>query len=160
MDSKKQLNIPMLKNYISVCVILYKWAQQTSLCSHLSSHSTSFSPNMCSPFHLLLCNQLAATQRNRGVCCSPKHLTDNIRFAIPGNPRVCSMSLCPELVKKGQSKANQYQLPSCDLARNEIKKISPIHNLYNLTLGRKQHLGCAPSRTASLDGWVLPTLSV
>lgn len=67
--------------------------------------------------------------------------------------------LCPQLAKKGERRTNRYQHPSCDLAHKEIKKVNPIHNLYNLTLGRKQHLGSTPSGTVLLDVSVLPALS-
>lgn len=119
------------------------------------------SPHMCSPFRpLLLCNQIPATQ-NTEVAAAARN-TCRIISGLPSQeaPGVCVAGLCPQLVKEGQGRANQYQLPSCDLARRGTKKTNPIHNLYNLTLGRKQHLGSAPSGAVWLGGWVPPTLRV
>lgn len=144
---------------IPVYVILYKWTQHTPLCSHLSSHSTSFFQTCAHPSTSRYSATKSQPPRSKASAAA-----QNTWVIISGLPfqeiPEWVLSLCPQLVKKGERRTNRYQHPSCDLARKEIKKINAIHNLYNLTLGRKQHLGSTPSRTVLLDGSGLPALSV
>lgn len=89
---------------------------------------------------------------NLGVCSKLKTLDWSYPVAIPGNPRVVFKPL-PTACKERREKNQSISAPSCDLAHKEIWKINVIHNLYHLTLARKQPLGPTLSRTV-LHGWI------
>lgn len=133
-------------------MILYKWAQWTPLCSHLTKP----------PFPKCVLTLLPPPTSSATKSQPPKGevsaAAQNIWLITSGLPfqeiPQCVLSLCPQLAKKGERRTNQYKHPSCDLAHKEIKKINPLHNLYNLTLGRKQHLGWTPNGTVFV-AWCL-----
>lgn len=126
--------------------------------SLLSPHSASFFQMSAHPFTSP--DSATKSQPPKGEVSVAAQNTWLITSGLPFQeiPQ-CVLSLCPQLAKKGERRTTRYQHPSCDLAHKETKKINPIHNLYNLTLGRKQHLGSNPSGTVLLDVSVLLALS-
>lgn len=139
-------------------VILQKWepqqqfgdggGQKLALCSHLSSHLPPPFPKQAHP----LTSLPGSASQALVLAASSKHLTDHIRLPFQEIPE-WFLSLCPQLVKKGERKTNRYQHPAVTWHGRKSGKINVIHNLYHLTLARTQPLGLT-LRWTVLPGWI------
>lgn len=136
-------------------VILQKWEPQqqfggggrSSLCaltSHLTSHLPFPNRHTLSPPY--------RAQHPKPWCWLQAQNTWLIRLPFQEIPE-WFLSLCPQLVKKGERKTNRYQHPAVTWHGRKSGKINVIHNLYHLTLARTQPLGLTLRWTVLL-GWI------